>query len=113
MEEATVDLPEIDVAEAAERHAAGTPVIDVREPWEYLEGHVPGATLIPMAELQERIDEVPTPGEVMVICAVGSRSRRVAEFLRAQGIDAVNIVGGTMGWIDEDLPVVVGEEAGT
>jgi rhodanese-related sulfurtransferase len=107
-----VDVPEIDIAEAARRHAAGTPVIDVREPDEYIEGHVPGAPLIPLGEVQERIEEFPTDREVLIVCKVGGRSRRAAEFLRTQGVDAVNIAGGTMAWIDEGQRVVTGEEAG-
>ncbi|MCU1455513.1 MAG: hypothetical protein JWN46_3659 [Acidimicrobiales bacterium] len=107
-----MEVPEIDVAEAARRHAAGSPVIDVREPDEYVEGHVPGAPLVPLGEVVERIDEIPTEGEVLVICKSGGRSRRAAEHLRGQGIDAVNIAGGTMAWIDAGHPVVIGTEPG-
>lgn len=107
-----MDVPEIDIAEAARRHAAGTPVIDVREPDEYVDGHVPGAPLIPLATVPHRVSEVPSQGEVLVICKSGGRSQRAAEFLRAQGIDAVNIAGGTTGWIDAGHRVVIGDEAG-
>ena len=107
-----MDVPEIDVAEAARRQAAGTPVIDVREPDEYVEGHVPGAPLIPLGEVAGRIDEVPADGEVLVICKSGGRSRRAAEHLRSVGIDAVNIAGGTMAWIEAGQPVVTGTEPG-
>lgn len=107
-----MDVPEIDVDEAARRRAAGTPVIDVREPHEYVEGHVPGAPLIPLGDLVERSDEVPATGEVLVVCRSGARSRRAAEHLRGLGIDAINIEGGTLAWIEAGHPVVVGEEAG-
>jgi rhodanese-related sulfurtransferase len=107
-----VDVPEIDIAEAARRHAAGTPVIDVREPSEYVEGHVPGAPLIPLGEVAERIDEFPATDEVLIICKMGGRSRQAAEHLRRQGIDAVNIAGGTMAWIEAGHPVVAGDEPG-
>ena len=110
---AAVDVPEIDIAEAARRHAAGTPVIDVREPDEYVEGHVPGAPLIPLGSVPERVGEVPTAGEVLVICKAGGRSRNAAAFLRGQGIDAVNIAGGTSAWIEAGHRVVTGEEAGS
>ncbi len=108
-----MDVPEIDVDEAAERHAAGTPVIDVREPDEYLEGHVPGAPLIPLGDVADRVGEVPDTGEVLIICKSGARSRRAAEFLRTKGIDAINIAGGTTGWMDAGHRVVAGEEAGS
>lgn len=107
-----MDVPEIDIAEAARRIAAGTTVIDVREPDEYVDGHVPGAPLIPLGQVTERVDEVPTDGEVLVICKAGGRSRKAAEFLRTQGIDAINIAGGTMAWIDAGQPVVTGEQPG-
>ena len=103
-------VPQIDVTEAAARQAAGTPVIDVREPDEYAEGHVPGAPLIPVGSITERVDEVPSEGEVLIICKSGGRSMKAAELLRSQGIDAVNVAGGTMAWIDAGLPVDTGDE---
>ena len=110
---APVDVPEIDIAEAARRHAAGTAVIDVREPDEYVEGHVPGAPLIPLGDVMERVDEFPATGEVLIICKMGGRSRKAAQYLRGQGIDAINIAGGTMEWIDAGHPVVTGDEPGS
>ena len=107
-----MDIPEIDIAEAARRHAAGVPVIDVREPDEYVDGHVPGAPLIPLATVPDRIGEVPADGEVLIICKAGGRSRSAAEVLRARGIDAVNIAGGTMAWIEAGHRVVTGDEPG-
>lgn len=110
--EHTMAVPEIDVTEAAARQAAGTPVIDVREPDEYAEGHVPGAPLIPLGTLEDRVGEVPSEGEVLVICKLGGRSNKAAEFLRSQGVDAVNIAGGTMAWIEAGERVVTGDEPG-
>jgi rhodanese-related sulfurtransferase len=107
-----VEVPEVDIDEARRRIDAGTPVIDVREPAEYAEGHVPGAPLIPLGEVAERISEVPT-GEVLVICRSGARSARAAELLRAHGIDAVNVAGGTLAWIDAGGPVAHGPSADT
>lgn len=107
-----MDVPQINIAEAARRHAAGTPVIDVREPDEYAEGHVPGAPLIPLGTLEDRVGEVPSEGEVLVICKLGGRSNKAAEFLRSQGVDAVNIAGGTMAWIEAGERVVTGDEPG-
>ena len=108
-----MDVPEIDIAEAARRRAAGAPVFDVREPDEYHEGHVPGAPLIPLAQVPDQVDEFPTDREVLIICKSGGRSRRAAEFLRTKGVDAVNIAGGTMAWIDAGHDVVTGDEAGS
>ncbi len=108
-----MDVPEIDITEAVRRRAEGAPVIDVREPGEYAEGHVPGATLIPLATVPDRLAEVPTGGPVLVICKSGGRSRNAAEFLRTQGIDAINVAGGTMDWIHAGHPVETGDEAGS
>ena len=108
-----MEVPEIDVADAAVRHASGTPVIDVREPDEYVEGHVPGAPLIPLGTVPDRLSEVPRGTEVLVICKAGGRSRKAAEIMRADGIDAVNIAGGTMAWIEGGNPVVTGDEPGS
>jgi molybdopterin-guanine dinucleotide biosynthesis protein A/rhodanese-related sulfurtransferase len=95
------EVPEIDVAELARLRAEGdVRLVDVREPDEYDEAHVPGATLIPVGTVPERLDEVPTDGPVYVICAKGGRSYRAAEFYRSKGIEAVNIAGGTSAWVD-------------
>jgi rhodanese-related sulfurtransferase len=103
-----MDVPEIDVDDLADRREAGQPVLDVRTPAEYDEIRVPGAILIPLQELVERIDEVPTDGELPVICAVGSRSQQATEYLRKQGIDAVNVIGGTNAWVNAGFPVEEG-----
>jgi rhodanese-related sulfurtransferase len=108
-----VDVPEIDIAEAVRRLDAGVPIVDVRQPEEYVEGHVPGAPLVPLAEVPERLDQFSAPGEVLIICRSGARSMRAAEFLRGQGIEAVNVAGGTLAWIEAGHPVVTGEEAGS
>ena len=49
-----VDVPEIDIAEAAPTDRRRDPVIDVREPDEYVDGHVPGAPLIPLGDVPDR-----------------------------------------------------------
>jgi rhodanese-related sulfurtransferase len=109
-----VDVPQIDIDEAAALLADGSAsVIDVRQPEEYVEGHVPGAPLIPLGEVGERIAEVPSDGPLLVICRSGARSNKAAEHLRAQGIDARNVVGGTMAWIDAGHRVVTGADAGS
>lgn len=100
-----MDVPEIDVDELAQRREAGQMVLDVRNPDEYEEAHVPGVVLIPLGELVERVDEVPTDGPLPIICRSGARSMQAAEYLRGQGIDAMNVVGGTLAWIDAGFPV--------
>ncbi|HET6951932.1 MAG TPA: rhodanese-like domain-containing protein [Acidimicrobiales bacterium] len=105
-----MDVPEIDVTELAQVRAAGAPVIDVREPDEYTTAHVPGATLVPLGAVPDRLGDVPAEGTVYVICAMGGRSRRAAEFYRSQGIDAVNVAGGTSAWVEAGQAVATGLE---
>jgi rhodanese-related sulfurtransferase/molybdopterin-guanine dinucleotide biosynthesis protein A len=99
-----MDVPEIDVTELAALREQGAPLIDVREPDEHEEARVPGAVLLPLGQVAERAGEVPTDRTVYVICARGGRSAKAVEHLRAQGIDAVNVAGGTLAWIDAGLP---------
>lgn len=105
-------VPEVDVDELAEARAAGAPVVDVREPDEYEAGHVPGAALIPLAQVPHRLDEVPAGGPVYLICETGGRSERATQFLRAQGVDARNVAGGTRAWIRSGRPAATGWEPG-
>lgn len=105
-----MEVPEIDVAELARVRDAGAPLIDVREPDEYTEAHVPGATLIPLATVPDNVEQVPTGETVYVICAKGGRSLRAAEFYRGRGIDAVNVAGGTTAWVDAGQPFSTGME---
>src|SRR5262245_44898892 len=62
-------MREVDLAVFAAAHTTGAVVIDVREPGEYVSGHVPGARLLPLGRLPEHLGEM-TPGQrVYVICA--------------------------------------------
>lgn len=103
-----VEIPEVDIETLATRMNDGAPVFDVRQPDEYEEAHVPGVVLVPLDQVPERVEEFPTDDTVYVICKTGGRSAKATEFLRAQGIDAVNVAGGTMGWIEAGRPVDAG-----
>lgn len=103
-----VDIPEIDIATLADKLAEGAPVFDVREPDEYEEAHAPGVLLVPLGQVADRVDEFPTDTPIFVICKSGGRSARAVEFLRANGVDATNVAGGTMAWIDAGQPVDTG-----
>jgi glyoxylase-like metal-dependent hydrolase (beta-lactamase superfamily II)/rhodanese-related sulfurtransferase len=74
-------------------------VVDVREPAEFVSGHVPGAINLPQAELATRLDEVPRDRPVFVICQGGFRSLRAAQFLCQCGFsDVASVKGGTGAW---------------
>ncbi len=106
---ALLDKPrEISLEDFAAALADGAPVIDVREPMEYRAGHVPGAVLIPLGRLGEKLDEVPTSGRVNVICASGNRSMQATDFLRSRGIEAYSVAGGTGAWQRSGRHIVIG-----
>jgi hydroxyacylglutathione hydrolase len=80
-------------------------VVDVREPAEYVDGHVPGAFSIPQADLASRIEELPRDRDLLVVCEGGTRSARAARFLKQAGFERVtNLVGGTSAWRQAGLP---------
>ena len=65
---------------------------------------------MPLATVPDSLGLLPEGEVVHVICAAGGRSGRAVEFLVAQGIEAVNIAGGTNAWIQTGNPVVTGDE---
>ncbi|MCB9450076.1 MAG: MBL fold metallo-hydrolase [Anaerolineaceae bacterium] len=82
-------------------------VLDVREPWEFGQGHVPDAVLIPLGELSRRIEELDPAKPVAIICATGSRSQSAAALLGQKGFETIyNVRGGTMAWMRQRYPLV-------
>lgn len=95
-------MQEIDVDQLAVLLADGARLVDVREPDEYADAHIPGAVLVPLATVPDNIDAFRGAGPTYVVCKSGGRSMRACEFLAAQGLDdvePVNVEGGTMAWI--------------
>lgn len=81
-------------------------IVDVREPWEYKQGHVPGAILMPLGQLASRLTELDPEHPVAVICASGNRSQSAAALLGQKGFKTVyNVLGGTGAWIRSGLEV--------
>ncbi len=99
---------ETDLTDLAAAHADGATVVDVREPDEYAGGHIPGALNIPLSQVRGRIGEVPSDRRVYVVCASGNRSKGATDTLRAAGVDAVSVRGGTKGWVQDGLAVTTG-----
>ncbi|MEV4701724.1 rhodanese-like domain-containing protein [Actinoplanes sp. NPDC049316] len=104
-------MREVDLATFATRHGEGAVVIDVREPFEYASGHVPGAEAVPLSRLAARAGGLPRGVPVYVICASGNRSLMAAEHLRRAGVDAWSVAGGTAAWQRAGHPVVRGRRA--
>ncbi|NYG54280.1 rhodanese-like domain-containing protein [Nocardioides perillae] len=84
----------------------GLAVLDVREPVEWQHGHVEGALHVPLGELVQRLDEVPTDRQVLVVCRVGGRSAQATAWLQQQGVEAVNLDGGMLEWEAAGRPMV-------
>lgn len=82
----------------------GAQVIDVREPWEFANGRVPGSVNVPLAEFIGRMSELKSP--IVLTCASGARSAAAAEYLDRHGYaEVANLVGGMHLWEDSGLPV--------
>ena len=98
---------EVDVATVYElQNRDDVFVLDVREQSEYDEKHIPNINLLPMSELESRIDEIPTDKTVFVTCRSGNRSNQVTQFLRQNGYDNVhNMAGGIIAWEQAGYPV--------
>jgi hydroxyacylglutathione hydrolase len=81
-------------------------VVDVRETWEYRQGHIPGAVSMPLGELSRRAQELDPEKPVAIICATGNRSQSGAAFFGQQNFKKIyNVTGGTMGWMRHGLPL--------
>lgn len=104
------DNIEVDLDALAAALETGASVVDVRNPDEFVEAHVPGARLIPLDELGTRLHEIPKGERVFLICAMGGRSRKAADALSQAGWDAVSVSGGTLQWVEEGRPVKTGLE---
>jgi rhodanese-related sulfurtransferase/rubrerythrin len=96
----------LDAAEAREfmsRAAADSfTLLDVRQPEEYESEHLPGARLIPLPHLTERLSEIDPQKPTIVYCAIGGRSRIAAQLLAAKGFKEVsNLSGGIKAWSNQ------------
>lgn len=107
---ARMSVPEISVEELAALVDRGARLIDVREPAEFAEAHVPGAVLVPLGTVPDQVDAFRGDGTTYVICRSGARSARAVEFVAQHGIDAVNVAGGTLAWIESGRPVDTGAQ---
>lgn len=73
-------------------------LLDVRTPAEHSAQAIPGSYLIPLQELQQRMQEVPKNREIVVYCRVGNRSAHACTLLAREGFDVKNLEGGIQLW---------------
>ena len=81
-------------------------IVDVREQNEYDTTHVPGIPLIPMSELMDRLEELPSASPLVIMCRSGKRSEQVADHINGAGDhgDVANLEGGILAWAAQGLP---------
>ena len=100
---------QISVAEAVAKRDQGAFILDVRTVAEWEEYHIPDSTLIPLDELEARIDEVPRDQEVVVVCRSGNRSQQGRDILKRAGFTEVSsMTGGLTEWGAQGYPTVAG-----
>ena len=81
-------------------------VVDLREPWEYKIGHIPGAINIPLEQLQQHLDEVRGDNGVLIYCINGKRTRQAEPVLLDAGISRLfHLEGAFYAWIQSGLQV--------
>jgi rhodanese-related sulfurtransferase len=101
-----MEIPTADVAGVPDPLPEPLVVLDVREDDEWAAGHIEGSLHIPLRQLVTRFPEVPTTGQTLVVCRVGSRSAQATAYLVRQGVDAVNLAGGLAAWAVAQRPLV-------
>jgi len=100
---------EITVAQAADLQKNGAFILDVREPSEWAQFHIQGATLIPLGDLPNRLNEVPKDRQVVVYCRTGVRSAQGRDILKNAGYTLVtSMTGGITQWQAQGMPVITG-----
>ncbi len=96
----------VDPGKARELIESGADLIDVREPSEYVQGHIPGARLVPLNTFLAQPRDHAQRDNVVFVCAVGVRSALACEMAAAIGLSQVyNLEGGTQGWASQGLPI--------
>jgi rhodanese-related sulfurtransferase len=96
----------ISVEEAYQLFQDGVFVLDVRTPEEWITGHIPGATLIPLDELAVRSGELPVGEPILIYCRSGNRSLEAMNMLGSVGFrDLSSMDGGIKDWIIAGYPL--------
>ncbi|MGQ0826143.1 MAG: rhodanese-like domain-containing protein [Actinomycetota bacterium] len=103
-------VPEVGLVDAQSGDAQQV-LLDVRNADQWQAGHAPGATWIPLPELERARTEVAFNRRVVCVCRSGGRSARAAEALIGWGFEAVNVAGGMKAWAAAGLPIVRDDES--
>lgn len=99
-------VKDVTVAEARALSDAGVMVLDVREPHEFQEGHVPGALNRPLGALDTWSRELDPAGAYVIICRSGKRSAQATRQLESRGFRNLrNVTGGMLSWEKDAHPI--------
>jgi rhodanese-related sulfurtransferase len=97
---------EVSVDEAYQKYQEGVFLLDVRTQEEWDEFHAPNATLIPLDELESRLNELPQNEEIVVVCRSGNRSQVGRDILLNNGFEqATSMSGGLKAWRAAGYPI--------
>ena len=115
-----IEIREVTTREVLHIQRFGDPIVDVREPEEFADGHIPGAVNIPLGRLEIEVDTHPAvvarEGEarslrerpVVLYCLSGGRSARAAAALQRLGFaNPVSLAGGILAWTGDGHPDAV------
>jgi len=107
--EARASVAEIDPADAAHHAQSAVTVIDVREPAEFAEGHLPGAVNIPRGVLEFKVNDHPAltdrDRDLVIYCKTGGRGALAAQTLSRMGFSGIfNLTGGFDAWCGTGMP---------
>lgn len=84
--------------------------VDVREAYEWENYHIPNSTLLPLSQLESKIDTLPRDKPIIFVCESGSRSSSARDLLRRAGFTRVSsLVGGLPDWMQLKYPYATGK----
>ncbi|MDX1686703.1 MAG: SulP family inorganic anion transporter [Candidatus Promineifilaceae bacterium] len=105
-EDAIIEIPPRKLWQQLHDGAAEPPpvVVDVREPREYAQGHIPQAQLVPLRSVLDDTIRLPNDRQIVLVCRSGRRSKRAAYALQKMGVVNVAVLrGGMLDWKSADL----------
>lgn len=95
------EIPTHDVKELVDA-GEDVQVVDIRSPTQFVDGHIPGAINIPMAELPRRVQEYEWGDEIVVACPIGQSSIQAARLIESyEGVDSDATVASMAGGYEE------------
>ncbi len=90
----------------AEDVPEGVQLVDVREADEFNDWHAKGAVNLPLSELPAKFGDLDLDQDLYIICLSGGRSAKACQWLELNGIDAINVSNGSIGWRDAGRVII-------